>query len=85
MTIIDMFYSWPMPIKITVGIIFFVWLIETLLLPIKINMCINSLKRIEGLLAQIMGRIEVNKELNIDCKKLLELFQKLMFKDKREL
>lgn len=85
MTIIDLFNSWPTPIKIIAGLIFAVWLIEMLLLPFKLNMFHNSMRHVEALLAQIMSRIEVNKELNIDCKKLLELFQKLMFKKDKEL
>lgn len=85
MTIIDLFNSWPMPIKIIVGIIFFIWLIETLLLPFKINQCLYSMKHIESVLTQIMGQIEAYKRSDVDSKKLLEIFQTLLYKEKKEL
>ncbi len=71
MTIVDLFNSWPLIVKIAVGVIFVIWLLESLLLPFKLNMIIHTSKRIETLLEQFKGKIEGNKEITEDERKFL--------------
>lgn len=73
MTIIDLFISWPLWVRIVVGGVFLIWAIESLLLPFKINMTYNTLKRVETLLGQILSQTKVNKVLNEDSQKILSL------------
>ena len=83
MTFTDFFQLHPV-YSIALIIIVFIWLLETLLLPFKINMSINILRRIETLLEQLKGRIEVNKEIDADYQKMVKLMQTILGPDKKE-
>lgn len=84
MTIIDVFILLPTWAKIVIGTISFVWLFEAFLLHFKINMYTSTLKRIETLLEQIIFRIEANKSIEADYKKMVSLMQMIFEKDKKE-
>lgn len=84
MTMIDLFISFPMWAKVLILLIGAIWLFETLLLPFKINLCINHLKRLEGLMKQILSQTKVNKVLNEDSQKILSLLLGYMGKENKK-
>lgn len=81
MTIIDFLISLPMWGRILILVIGSIWLLETLLLPFKINMYVSSIKRVETLLREIKGKIEVNKSIDDDYKKMVSLLRTFIVKD----
>lgn len=78
MTIVDVFISLPLWAKIVVGVICFIFAIETILTPFKFNMCINSIKRMEALIEQYTKQSRANEEANENIRKLLPLLIKII-------
>ena len=86
MTIVDLFLSLNGWLRFVVYAIAIVWLLETLLLPFKLNLMFNTMKRIEGLLETLVTRIEINKSIESDYKKMVSLLNAIgnKSKDKKE-
>lgn len=83
MTVIDFVMSWPIWLKWVAGITFTIWLIESLLLPFKLNLCITTLKRIEGLVTQLYGDGKDKEDSTLEYKKMLQLLQ-IILSDRRK-
>lgn len=54
MTIVDVFLSFPVWIRVIIGILIFIWAIEAFLTPFKTNLRDKRYKDIEKVLKQIL-------------------------------
>lgn len=84
MKIIEFLNSLPIWVNTLISVIALIVLLEAFLLPFKINVCLNLIKRIETLLEEIKGKIEVNKSIDDDYKKMVSLLRTFIVKDNKE-
>lgn len=73
MTLIDLFLSVPMPVRIMFGVLLFVFGVEFFLAPFRINLILSELHRIHDQLDELNQNVARNENITTRNERLLSV------------
>lgn len=73
MTLIDLFLSAPMPVRIVCGVLLFVFGVEFFLVPFRINLILSELHRIHDQLDELNQNVARNENITTRNERLLSV------------